>query len=67
MYVLLTGKAPYRGKNSDSILRELKANPFQINSENSQGLSNEAKSLLRSLLMINPEYRVSAKDAIKHP
>ncbi|OMJ90109.1 hypothetical protein SteCoe_7597 [Stentor coeruleus] len=67
MYILLTGKPPYRGNDSAAIIKQAKENPFKITSFKVKGLSLAAIDLLKSLLVIDPEYRISAKNAIKHP
>ncbi|OMJ74355.1 hypothetical protein SteCoe_26744 [Stentor coeruleus] len=65
-YVLLTGKAPYYGCDPQKIKVQVFAKPFQLTEENSEGISEECKELLKKMLRIKPEERVSATEALKH-
>jgi calcium-dependent protein kinase len=67
MYILLTGKPPYSGKNSTAIMKQVRESPLTITSDLVPNLSSMAVELLKSLLIIDPDQRVSARDAIRHP
>lgn len=66
LYIMLTGRAPYKGKNQSNIVRAIKLKPFQPNSENCRGISDDALDLLKKMLDIRPNVRIKAKDAIEH-
>ncbi|OMJ87320.1 hypothetical protein SteCoe_11006 [Stentor coeruleus] len=63
-YVLLTGKLPYYGYDPLNIKIQVYSKPFQITEENSEGISEECKELLKKMLRIKPEERVSATEAL---
>ncbi|CAG9334190.1 unnamed protein product [Blepharisma stoltei] len=67
MFVLLTGRPPYRGKNVAEILAQIKAAPLQISQESIPRLSSEAADLLQKLLEISPKNRIEAREALRHP
>jgi calcium-dependent protein kinase len=67
MYILLTGKPPYAGKDTEIILRQVRNNPLVITPFKVIGLSNEAVSLLEMLLRLSPSQRIEAKQAVQHP
>ncbi|OMJ87450.1 hypothetical protein SteCoe_10870 [Stentor coeruleus] len=65
MLILLIGRPPYDGTDEE-ILQILKN--VNIDIENlCPGVSEEAKSLLKSLLEADPDKRISAKEACLHP
>ena len=66
MFIMLTGKPPYKGKNQSNIVRTIKVEPFQPNSRNCAEISRSALDLLHKMLDINQGKRISAKDAMAH-
>lgn len=62
----LTGKAGIKGEKFEDFLRNNKA--FDIDFENKKldDASPEALDLLHSMLAMNPDERVSAKEALEH-
>lgn len=67
MYILLTGKPPYSGKNEAEILNEIKTNPLKVTQETLPGVSEACIHLCSQLLEIDYESRIPAKDALIHP
>lgn len=67
MYILLTGRPPYSGKDTESILEQVRTNPLVITKFKVLGLSEESVDLLKMLLTIQPALRIDAKDAVQHP
>lgn len=66
MYIILTGRPPYKGQDSNAIIKEVLECPFQLTEENSAGLSESALNLLQSLLQLSPSDRITANEAIQH-
>jgi calcium-dependent protein kinase len=66
MYILLTGKPPYAGRDSDFILKQAQKNPFILTPNKLIGISEDACDLLKHLLKHRPDQRISAKNAIQH-
>ncbi|OMJ76321.1 hypothetical protein SteCoe_24347 [Stentor coeruleus] len=67
MFILLTGKPPYPGKDSKKILEMVVSDPLKIRPDKVPGVSSLAIDLLKSLLKINPRMRITAKKALEHP
>jgi calcium-dependent protein kinase len=67
MYILLTGKPPYPGRDSETIIQYLRSQPFLLTPAKTQLMSSHAADLLKQLLVINPSKRITAKQAMKHP
>lgn len=69
LYTLLSGELPFIGRNAKELLNE-------INYRTKRGItslavlknvSEDAKSLISSMLEVNPENRISASEALKSP
>ncbi|XP_008199672.1 ribosomal protein S6 kinase alpha-5 isoform X2 [Tribolium castaneum] len=62
LYTMLCGKAPFharsRDENVSSIMERIKEGDFNFNSSAWTGVSNEAKSVVRGLLTVNPGQRL---------
>ena len=67
MYILLTGKPPYTGKDTETILKQVRHTPLVITPFKVLGLSKESVNLLQLLLTHAPEARITAREAVKHP
>lgn len=67
MYILLTGKPPYKGSDERVIMDQVKNTPLQVEGSQFRHLSQDSISLLQSLLIVDPTSRISAKDALNHP
>jgi calcium-dependent protein kinase len=66
MYILITGKPPYPGRDPETIMKYARVSPFVLTTDRLQGISKDAGDLLKKLLKIKPDQRISAKDALKH-
>ena len=67
MFLLLCGKLPFDGDDQHEIIRCTILAELKVNQSVWNKLSEEAKSLLTSLLNKNVKERISARDALKHP
>ena len=67
LFIMLTGKPPYPGKDSKAILNLVKTSPLTITPEKVPGVSEGAVDLLKRMLEISPKTRISAKEALLHP
>lgn len=67
LYVMITGNAPYSGKNVKEIINQIIDCPLRINAKTLPGQSLLLLDFARQLLEINPSRRISAMDALQHP
>lgn len=66
MYILLSGKVPFPGRNEMEIIGNVIKGEFHYNHEAFKQVSDECKDLISHLLDKDPERRYSADDAYKH-
>lgn len=67
MYVLLKGKFPFSGSDKDQIFANIKKGVFDITSPPFDRVSKEAIELIKKLLIVNPNKRISAEEALNSP
>ena len=71
LFTLLSGHSPFSADGDKSMMREvfadIKKGRFDFDEHIWKGLSESAKDLIMSLLDVNPERRISAKEALRHP
>ena len=67
MYILLTGRPPFYGNTDDEIIYRIKSGKYDLTKYPWGVISKEAKELIKTLLQPNPNLRLSAEQALKHP
>jgi calcium-dependent protein kinase len=65
MYILLCGYPPFYGSNDQEVLAKVKLGNVTFNKD-WKPISDDAKELVRSLVMKNPKDRFSAEQALNH-
>ena len=66
MFILLTGRPPYNGRDENMILDQVKNTPLQIQKKDWPNLSQDAVDFLQNLLVVSPKSRFSARKALEH-
>ena len=66
MFILLTGRPPYNGRDENMILGQVKNTPLQIQKKDWPNLSQDAVDFLQNLLVVSPKSRFSARKALEH-
>jgi calcium/calmodulin-dependent protein kinase I len=66
MFLLLCGKLPFDGDNSNEIIRSTIQGEFKVNQAIWSKLSDDSKDLMTKFLNKNPKERCSAREALKH-
>lgn len=66
MYILLSGKPPFDGANDTEITDNVKIGTFHMKDKIWKDISQDAKSLIKSMLTFDPSQRVTAREALKH-
>merc|ERR1719277_887033 len=66
MYVLLCGYPPFTGRSDQEILTKVKNGSFTYEQKDWRHVSEDAKSLIKGLLKMDPLDRFTAKHALNH-
>lgn len=53
IYIMLTGKMPFVGSDFDEIFSKIRAANFSLEDEEFENISEEAKDLIRKLIVVN--------------
>ena len=67
LYMFIVGHAPFDGKNDKEIMEKIKKGNYLKNESRWINSSNEVKDLINKLLVYEPEKRLTACEALKHP
>ena len=67
LYMLLTKKAPFNGKNNEIIIEKIEQGDYDKNGKKLLDYSDEVRYLLSNLLEIDVNKRLSARKALNHP
>lgn len=67
LYVLLCGRPPFGGDTDEEILRSVKRGTFDFNKPAWMAISDDAKDLIRKVLVSHPEERYTAEQVLRHP
>ena len=65
LYILLCGSPPFYGKNEKEIFKKIIEGNFTFRHKIWNKISTEAKNLVLKLLQVNPDKRLSAKEALE--
>ncbi|KAI8833121.1 kinase-like domain-containing protein [Chytriomyces cf. hyalinus JEL632] len=66
-YILLCGYAPFWGEDQPALFEEIVACRYAFEDEDWGQISDSAKDLISKLLTVDPEKRLTAAEALKHP
>jgi len=66
LYILLCGYPPFNGDNDLDIMKAVKNGKFDFPKEEWDGVSAEAKELLKNMLKYNSKDRFSAEACLAH-
>lgn len=67
MYILLCGYPPFYAETREELKKKIVAGEIEFEDKHWSKISESAKELVRKMLKINPEERISAEEALKHP
>lgn len=60
LYILLTGRPPFDGKDDKEILKKVRIGHYDINIPELKYVSKEAIDILKKMLTYDPDRRISA-------
>jgi len=67
LYILLSGRAPFDGNNDEEILEKIKKGNYKLTGDKWDNIDKNSKDLIKKLLEMDPEKRISAQEALNHP
>ena len=65
-YIMLGGYPPFYGNTKKELVEKIKLGAFKFHEKSWRGISTMAKDLIRRLLIVNPENRLTAEEALQH-
>eukprot|EP00826_Nyctotherus_ovalis_P040975 TRINITY_DN4081_c0_g2_i10.p1 TRINITY_DN4081_c0_g2~~TRINITY_DN4081_c0_g2_i10.p1 ORF type:complete len:231 (+),score=58.64 TRINITY_DN4081_c0_g2_i10:66-758(+) len=66
LYVLLSGTLPFRGLTKNELFLKIQQGSYKLSGPSWQGVSAQAKDLIKKMLVVDPERRYSAVEALTH-
>ena len=67
LYVLLCGEPPFNGPDDQAILDQVKLGYFSFSNEIWASRTKESKDLIKKMLCMNADKRISASESLQHP
>jgi serine/threonine protein kinase len=65
VFIMLGGYYPFRGKKEIDVLKKVRYGDFKYHDKFWKDISDDAKTLVRQMMTVDPEQRVTASDALK--
>jgi calcium/calmodulin-dependent protein kinase I len=66
LYILLCGRPPFQSKSNREVLEKTCRGKYTMDGPQWQDVSDDAKDLVRKMLVIDPSKRITAADVLKH-
>eukprot|EP01017_Pseudomicrothorax_dubius_P003551 TRINITY_DN10537_c0_g1_i2.p1 TRINITY_DN10537_c0_g1~~TRINITY_DN10537_c0_g1_i2.p1 ORF type:complete len:413 (-),score=84.82 TRINITY_DN10537_c0_g1_i2:166-1347(-) len=67
LYVLLCGQPPFYAEDKGFMFKQILSGRFNFNAPEWKSISKNAMDLITKLLVLNPESRITAEQALQHP
>lgn len=67
LYVMLCGYLPFQSSDRNRLFKRIKRGEYKMASPYWDDISENAKDLVKQMLVVNPTARVTAAEALKHP
>ncbi|KAG4074962.1 hypothetical protein HA402_014541 [Bradysia odoriphaga] len=67
LYLLLIGDEPFVGRTTNDLFEKIKAGVYHYPASRKDSISAEAKDIVKRMLTMNPDKRITASEALKHP
>jgi serine/threonine protein kinase len=67
LYILLCGRPPFNSKSNREVLERTARGQYSMVGAEWDEISEEAKDLVRKMLMVNPDDRYSCEQILQHP
>jgi calcium-dependent protein kinase len=67
MYILLAGIYPFYGETEEEITKNIITGKFSFDTDKFNGISEEAKDLIKKCFILDPNKRINIIEALNHP
>lgn len=67
VFLLLSGQLPFMGRSQKELFRKIVAGKYEFEADDWDDISDEAKNLVKKMLVLDPDQRISAMDALRDP
>lgn len=67
LFILLSGRPPFQSKSNRDILEKSARGDYSMEGKEWEGVSEEAKDLVRKMLIVDPEKRIKCEEILAHP
>jgi calcium-dependent protein kinase len=67
LYLMLSGNPPFPGRSQSEILSKVMTGVYSLGDRAWRKVSKEAKDLIQRMIVVDPDSRISAQDALRHP
>jgi len=67
VFLLLSGSLPFMGRSQKELFRKIVAGKFEFKEDEWDGVSDDARDLVVKMLVLNPDKRITAEQALRHP
>mmetsp|Transcript_28918 Transcript_28918/g.78343 ORF Transcript_28918/g.78343 Transcript_28918/m.78343 type:complete len:530 (-) Transcript_28918:1443-3032(-) len=66
IFLLLSGNLPFMGRSQKELFRKIVSGKYEFKEEGWESVSEDAKDLVKKLLVLNPDERMTASQALRH-
>jgi len=66
IFLLLSGNLPFMGRSQKELFKKIVSGKFEFKEEGWEGISDDAKDLVQKLLVLDPDERITASQALRH-
>ena len=66
LYLLLGARPPFGGEDDDEVIESVRSGKYDLKSSPFNTLTNSCKDLIKKLLVVDPNKRISAQEALGH-
>ena len=67
VFLLLSGTLPFLGRSQKELFRKIVAGKYEFSDSSWNDVSDDAKDLVKRMLVLDPDKRITAKEAVRHP
>jgi len=67
LYILLCGRPPFQSKSNREILEKTARGIYRMEGDEWEDISDDAKDLVRKMLIVDPSKRITTDEILSHP